>query len=224
LGLNFYFSSRQVLMVIGIMILSLPVVGALSELNELIPIPAAWEKMFRELEASYNKQVEVLSNIKGFGDYLLSLLIMALAPALFEETFFRGGMQQILQKWTRMPWLAILVTSLVFSAIHFSWYGFVPRFALGLVLGMIYYFSGSLWLSVTAHFFNNALVVTLIYVNSGKGKPVEEIMNESWPIWTGIAGGILLVLLMYLFGKVSSLDRKKLMPAEDLALEEKWIA
>ena len=106
---------------------------------------------------------------------------MALGPAIFEETFFRGGMQNLLQQWTRKPILAIIITSLIFSAIHFSYYGFIPRVALGVILGLIYYYSGSIWLSIAGHFFNNALVVTQIYIYARQGKPIEDAMNESSP-------------------------------------------
>jgi membrane protease YdiL (CAAX protease family) len=224
LGFNFYFSWRQLLLAIGIMLVSLPLVGALSEINKIIPVPAAYADFFRELEETYEKQVTVLSRITGFKDYVISLLVMALGPAIFEETFFRGGMQNLLQQWIRKPWLAILITSLVFSAIHFSYYGFIPRVALGVVLGLLYYYSGSLWLCIAGHFFNNALVVTQIYILARQGKPIDEVMNESSPIWLGAIALIALIGLFFLYKKFSDTDRKKLEPVEDRALEEKWLA
>jgi hypothetical protein len=224
LGFNVHFSWRQLLLAIGIMLVSLPLVGSLSEINKLIPLPAAYEKFFKELEETYEKQVVVLSRITGFRDYLMSLLIMALGPAIFEETFFRGGMQNLLQQWTRKPWLAIAITSIVFSAIHFSYYGFLPRVALGFVLGLLFYYSGSLWLSIAGHFFNNALVVTQIYYYARQGKPIEDAMNETYPIWIGAIALVVLAGLIYIYKKFSEQDKKELMPPEDRALEEKWIA
>jgi membrane protease YdiL (CAAX protease family) len=224
LGFSVHFSWRQLLLAIGIMLVSLPLVGSLSEINKLIPLPAAYEKFFKELEETYEKQVVVLSRITGFRDYLISLLIMALGPAIFEETFFRGGMQNLLQQWTRKPWLAIAITSIVFSAIHFSYYGFLPRVALGVVLGLLYYYSGSLWLSIAGHFFNNALVVTQIYYYVRQGKPIEDAMNESYPIWIGAIALVVLAGLIYIYKKFSEQDKKEHMPPEDRALEEKWIA
>ena len=224
LGFNFYFSWRQFLLAIGIMLVSLPVVGALSELNKIIPVPEAYATFFKELEETYEKQVAVLSRITGFKDYIISLIVMALGPAIFEETFFRGGLQNILQKWTSKPILAIIITSLIFSAIHFSYYGFIPRLALGVILGLIYYYSGSIWLSIAGHFFNNALVVTQIYIYARQGKPIEDAMNESSPIWLGAIAVLGLTALLLLYKRYSEIDRKRLEPAEDLALEEKWMA
>jgi membrane protease YdiL (CAAX protease family) len=224
LGFNPYFSVRQVLLAIGIMLISLPLVGALSELNKIIPVPATYAKFFQELEDTYEKQVAVLSRITGFKDYLISLLVMALGPAIFEETFFRGGMQNLLQQWTKKPWLAITITSIVFSAIHFSYYGFIPRVALGVVLGLLYYYSGNIWMSIAGHFFNNALVVTQIYFLTRQGKSVEDAMNESYPLWIGAIALVALVGLFFVYRKICDKDRKALTPAEDQALEEKWLA
>jgi hypothetical protein len=149
---------------------------------------------------------------------------MALGPAIFEEAFFRGGMQNILQKWTRNPWLAIGLTSLVFSAIHFSYYGFIPRLALGVVLGLLFHYSGSLWLSIAGHFFNNALVVTQIYILTLQGKSIDQAMEETGPIWVGLLTLLIMAGLFRYYRYYSEQSRRALMPAEDLALEEKWIA
>lgn len=223
LGFNFYFSGRQVLLVVAIMLASLPLVGALSEINKLIPIPAAWEKAFKSLEDTYSQQVLLLSKITGFRDYIVSIVVMALGPAIFEETFFRGGMQNILQKWTKSPWLSIIITSLIFSAIHFSWYGFIPRVALGMVLGLLFWYSGSLWIAIIAHFFNNALIVTNIYYLTLQGKSIEEAMKETSPIWMGVIALVAVVALFHVYRKLAAKERRDKMPPEDIALEEKWI-
>ena len=223
LGFNLYFSRKQIGITILIILACLPLVGALSEVNKVIPIPKNWELSFRKLEDTYAQQVKVLAQINGWGEYIISLLIMGLAPAIFEETLFRGGMQNILQKLTKNPWVAIGVTSIIFSAIHFSYYGFIPRVALGVVLGLIYYYSGSIWLSILAHFINNALVVSEIFYLTKKGESIDDAMNESYPIWWGILAFAVLYLLFRLFRKVATKDRKTLVPAEDIALEEQWM-
>jgi uncharacterized protein len=223
LGFNLQFSVKQMGIMILIMLASLPLVGALSEINKIIPIPHNWEITFKKLEDSYAQQVKVLADIRGWGEYFVTLVIIALAPAIFEETLFRGGMQNILLKLTRNPWIAIGVTSIIFSVIHFSYYGFIPRVALGVVLGLIFYYSGSIWLSILAHFFNNALVVTQIFYFTRKGKSIEEAMNESYPIWWGAIAIVALAFLFRLFKKSAAIDRMEKMPAEDIALEDKWM-
>jgi hypothetical protein len=96
-------------------------------------------------------------------DLFFNLLIIAVLPALGEELLFRGYLQQKMCQWIRKPILAIIITAILFSAIHMQFLAFLPRFALGVVLGYLFYWSGSLWLPIIAHFLNNALVITFAY-------------------------------------------------------------
>jgi membrane protease YdiL (CAAX protease family) len=214
---------KQLGVVILIMLVAFPLVGALSELNKLIPVSQSMAATFKKLEDTYEQQVKVLAHISGWGEYIVSMIIMALAPAIFEETLFRGGLQNILQKMTGKPWIAIGVTSVIFSIIHLSYYGFLPRVALGVVLGLIFYFSQSLWLAIFAHFFNNAVVVTEMFYLTKQGKPVEEAMNDSFPVWWGLLAAAVLVLLFRLFNRFATRDLRERKPAEDVALEEQWM-
>lgn len=223
LGFNLYFSIRQLGLVILIMLVSMPLVGALSELNKSIPLSPSLTATFRKLEDTYDQQVKVLAHINGWGEYFLSMIVMAFAPAIFEEVLFRGGLQNIIQKMTNNPWVSIGVTSVIFSLIHFSFYGFLPRIALGVILGLIFYLSQSLWLSIFAHFFNNAIIVTEMFYLTKKGKPVDASMNETFPIWWGFVAIAVLIVLFRLFSRFAEIDLKTKKPAEDKALDESWM-
>lgn len=218
------FNYSQLVLAMGIMLCAALAAAALADLNKWIPLPQRAAEYFQTLEDNYSSQVEAITNIRTFGDYIISLIMVALLPAIFEETFFRGGMQNLLTRWLDRPWLAILLTSFIFSAIHLSYYGFFARVCLGLVLGLIFYYSRSLWLSIAAHFFNNALAVTQMYVLIRQGKAPREALEETYPVWWGILGAVLLCVLLVRFKKVSAQAVKKYTPPEDKALEEKWIA
>ncbi|MBA3673404.1 MAG: CPBP family intramembrane metalloprotease [Chitinophagaceae bacterium] len=195
LGFNFRFSGKQVMLMIGILILTFPLSASLSELNKMIPLTEYWEKKFKAWELVREAQEAVLININSFSRYIISLIVIALLPAIFEETFFRGGLQNLFTRWFKGPWVAIILTAIIFSLIHLSFYGFLVRFVLGLVLGFIFYYSGSVWLSILFHFLFNGIQVTALYimtVNGIKNKNIEE----SFPLW---AGAIALLLLVYLF-------------------------
>tara|TARA_B110000444_G_C18767673_1_gene560875 strand:+ start:55 stop:960 length:906 start_codon:yes stop_codon:yes gene_type:complete len=101
--------------------------------------------------------------MNNFIDLLFNLFLIAIIPAIGEEIFFRGIIQIKLQKIIRNPHLAIFVASFIFSVIHMQFFGFLPRLFLGMLLGYLYYFSANLWMSVIAHFINNALAVILMY-------------------------------------------------------------
>jgi len=97
----------------------------------------------------------LLSANKGLGGLVLDTLVIAIVPAIAEEFFFRGVLQQILHKMLRNIHVAIILTAFVFSLVHFQFLTFLPRFYLGIVLGYLFYWSRNIWVSITAHFINN---------------------------------------------------------------------
>jgi membrane protease YdiL (CAAX protease family) len=94
---------------------------------------------------------------------IINLFIIAILPAVGEEFFFRGVLQKILIKLFKSGHVAIWVTAFIFSAMHFQFFGFVPRFILGLIFGYLFFWSGTLWLPVISHFINNAVPVIMAY-------------------------------------------------------------
>ncbi|MEI2725740.1 MAG: ABC transporter permease subunit/CPBP intramembrane protease [Verrucomicrobiota bacterium] len=107
-------------------------------------------------------------------------LVLALTPALCEETFFRGLMLSGLRRWG--PWAAIGLTALLFGLLHGSIYRLLPTFILGLVLGYVVWRSGSLYCSLLIHALNNGLIATLVW--SSKGQALD-IPSVPWSLTLG---------------------------------------
>ncbi|MBC7903162.1 MAG: CPBP family intramembrane metalloprotease [Gemmatimonadaceae bacterium] len=203
LGFTQSVNIRQVGVALLILFACMPVVAALTELNAAIPISKSLESTFKEWESSYETQVQAMATINTVGEFIFSLLILALVPAIFEEAFFRGSLQQILQKWFKSPIWAIVVASIIFSVIHFSYYGFLARFGLGVVLGLLFYYSKSLWPSIIAHFLNNAFLVSYMYYLSRQGILIKNIKEPSAPIWIGIPALLVVIVLMRYYKRIS---------------------
>ncbi len=186
-------------MTVLIMIMALIASGGLSYVNHQIPVPPDWKLRFDKLETEYSSQVEAIINLDTPVDYMLALFFMALLPAICEETLFRGGLQNFLTRSTQNPVLSILIVSVIFSAVHFSFYGFLSRFFLGVVLGFLYYYSGRMWPNILAHFVNNALALTALYLYKREGKSISEAMTETqgeeW--WGLLALPVVIALLVY---------------------------
>lgn len=195
-GLNKPTNIQLILLVIAIAVTALFLSGGLGELNKLIPIPKKWELKFKRMEDNYADQVMMLANMKSIADYFISLVMIAILPALFEELLFRGTLQQLFIRWFKNAHVAIFVTSFLFSVIHFSYFGFLPRLALGLMLGYIFYYSKNIWLSMLMHFINNGVAVTALYFATRKGEDVKKVMDESYPLWVA---GVTLIIVLYLF-------------------------
>ena len=157
-------------LIVGLMLmfLALPVTEQLTHWNEAMKLGPAFsrlEEYMKMLEESTEAAIEKMLNTDTFGGLLLNLLIIALIPAVGEELTFRGVLQQSLTRKMN-PHLAIILSAAIFSFIHFQFYGFLPRMFLGMLLGYMFYISGSLWPSILMHFVNNGTVVVLYYLNN----------------------------------------------------------
>lgn len=217
LGFRHKVNLPQIVIVIFIMLAALPLVSALQEVTEMLPWSKAMLVKFKAAEEAYNKQVAVIARMNNFTDYIISVIVIAFLPAVFEETFFRGGIQNLFSRWFKMPILAIIVTSIIFSAIHLSYLGFLSRFALGCILGWIYYRTGNLWLSIIGHFFNNAFAITMLYISTKPGEKIDPSkIDDKLPLWWGIAALAALYGLFLLFEKLSAkyIDR----PGEEVMM------
>jgi len=205
LGFSRKINWKQIGIVCAIMVSALFVSAFLAYVNGILPVSESLKLRFDKMENAYNKQVEAIIGLNSFGEYILALIIMAFLPALCEETLFRGGLQNFLTRSTKMPWLSIIIVSILFSAAHFSFYGFLPRLFLGVILGLLYEYSGRLWLNIIAHFVNNALAVTAIYVLKTQGKSLKEAVgdNES-SAWWGIFLLPAVIGLFIVFRKIAA--------------------
>lgn len=204
LGLKGSLKFNRAVLAVFIMLAALPLVAALADLNKAIPLSAAAKKFFDSMESQYAEQVKLMATFKTPTDYIVALFIIALMPAIVEEVFFRGAMQSSITRSIKVPWLAIIITSIIFSVVHFSWYGFIPRVALGMVLGYIFYYTGNLWYSIIGHFFNNALMVTILYYQYMKEKKIDMEVGESAPWWAGVASAAVLIGLFVLLKRESA--------------------
>jgi CAAX protease family protein len=208
LGFSSDIKPAQAGLVILIILSGMIVSSSLAYLNNIIPVPASWKITFQEMENEYNQQVETIISLKNSTDYILALIVMGFLPALCEETLFRGGLQNFLTRSTKTPWLSIVVVSILFSLAHISFYGFLSRFFLGIILGTIYHYSGRLWLSILAHFVNNAAALTLLYAYTQNGKPLQQALESEAESFWGFLLLPVVVALFILFKRISVANKK----------------
>ena len=159
------------LLSVSLVFISLPFINWLVALNGQLQLPS----LFKDLEAWMKTSEQQAGDLtaafmKGssIGILLANLLVMAVIPAIGEELFFRGILQKILQSWMKSINMAVVLASIIFSIFHFQFYGFLPRTILGLMLGYLYAWTGSLWVPMLFHFIFNAGSVVVAYMeNSG---------------------------------------------------------
>jgi hypothetical protein len=157
-----------------LMWIQLPLINLLATFNDALVFPESLKPLgewMRIQEDQATKLTEAFLSMPNPTDLVISLFIMALIPALGEELLFRSILQPLIAKWTNKPIIAIWITAFVFSFIHFQFFGFLPRFFIGAFLGYLFYWSGSVWYSVAAHFANNGLAVFVYYLKQ------HEVIN-----------------------------------------------
>ena len=140
----------------------LPIVGVLNEWNQAISLPdflAPLEAWMREAENTATELQERFLSGTSYLDLIVNIVVMAITPAICEELLFRGVIQSQLEKWFKNAHVAVWVAAIIFSAIHFQFYGFFPRMVLGAALGYLLVYGKSLWLPIIAHALNNSMAV-----------------------------------------------------------------
>ena len=173
----------------------------LSQWNRGIVLPQ-WlngiEQTMRSMEDAALESTDLLLSVETTGGLLLNLLIVAGFAALSEELFFRGALQQFLQEKFRNGHAAVWVSALIFSMVHFQFYGFFPRLFLGALLGYLFLNTGNLWLPIIFHFINNAtvLVVNYIWRDAGWLKNLDD-MPLTLPFIVGAITSLLITFLLF---------------------------
>lgn len=161
----------QLLLSVFIIVSSIPAINWMVGINEQMHLPdymRSIETWMRENEDKTNLLTETFLSVNSIGGLVVNLFIIALMAAIGEELLFRGVVFRLLLDWLKNPHLAVILSSILFSALHLQFFGFLPRMVLGLLFGYIYLWTGSLWIPVILHFlFNGATVVVAYLYNIG---------------------------------------------------------
>ena len=144
------------------LVLFTPVVGWLaSSIQEMIREPD-YQKYVGESGANESW----IMNMSSARDLLFLLFASAFIPALCEELFFRGCLQQVFgQLFRQFPQAGVWATAVLFALVHVDPAAMVPIFFAGLLLGYAFYWTGSLRTSILMHFAFNSVSIVLTYID-----------------------------------------------------------
>lgn len=154
----------------------LPVVGMLSSFNQnIMPQEGTIAEFMRNLEEAANDILKLVTSQRSSWDLISNIMVFAVLAGICEEFLFQGALQPLMMKWTKNPHVGILLTAFIFSVLHFQFYGFIPRFMLGVYLGYLFYWSRSLWLPILAHILHNALSILIDFTLQGRGIDTDNM-------------------------------------------------
>ncbi len=180
LSLNKSVNFASVFLVLVISFAASPLINFLGEINSNMKLPewlSGLEQWMKNAEDNAAELTDAFLKVETFGGLIFNVFMIAFLPAIGEELLFRGVIQRIFTKWTGNFHWGIWISAILFSALHMQFYGFIPRMLLGVLFGYLLVWSGSIWLPIVAHFFNNGIAVVLMYlVDKNVLKPeLEEI-------------------------------------------------
>lgn len=148
---------------------------ALDSLNDLV------EKTYGNLLAANN-----------LFEGLFVVLVVAVIPALCEETMFRGFIQRSFELRLKPVWAA-LITAVFFGIYHFNPYGMIPLIILGFYFGFAAYTSNSILIPMSLHFTNNFIAI-MVYFLAGN----EDLLKSTPDTDVDLNSAILMVILLTL--------------------------
>jgi uncharacterized protein len=218
-GFSTHFNLAQLFIGFLIMFAANAVAGPFAEISKSIlsHFPSL-NSTAKSLEDTYTAAIGVMSNLKGWNQYIVAIFVVAFFPALFEELAFRGVVQNFITKWTNKPVLAIVIASVLFSLIHGSYYLFLSRFVLGYALGLMFYYTKNIWVNVVAHFLNNLIALSVLFYSNMQGKPaVVNDIDTKMPIWGLLIAVAILYGLFVALIRVSKNNRNRIAAKEAVA-------
>ncbi|MBN1252633.1 MAG: CPBP family intramembrane metalloprotease [Bacteroidales bacterium] len=159
-----------------IVIFSIPIINFLAELNSNMHFPESFssiEKIMKDMENEAERITVAFLKTNGISGFIINIIVIALIPAIGEELLFRGIFQKLFTDWTKNSHSGVWIAAFLFSAMHFQFYGFLPRLLIGVFLGYTLVLSKNLWLPIIAHFVNNAFAVSSYFLSN------KEIIDQS---------------------------------------------
>ena len=128
-------------------------------------------------------------------DLIQVFFVMALLPALGEESLFRGALQPVLRR-KLSGHAAVWITAALFALMHQQFYTFLPILALGAVLGYLREWSGSIWLSVIMHLVNNGSIVIGVYFSGMTYAEINDL-SSGWEWYWSVPAIIVFMITLF---------------------------
>jgi membrane protease YdiL (CAAX protease family) len=190
------------LLVMAMMAAVIPFINYMAEINLKIQFPIeSVDRFLRTLEGEAEQVMSAFTSTRTTGGLLVNILMIGVIAAVGEELIFRGLLQRLMVGMLKNIHIAILITSILFSAFHFQFFSFLPRFILGLILGYLMHYGRSIWYPILAHFVNNTMGVIYyyFYARGSADDMLEEIGTSAMLPITAVISLLLFSLFFALW-------------------------
>lgn len=152
-----------------------------------------------------------LSNVEltTFSQFMETVLLLAIIPAIVEEFIFRGVITNGLKVYGKKT--AIILSAVFFALIHQNLQQLIYQLFLGLVMAYIVIKTGSIIYTIILHFFNNFVVLLSTYLSSGVENNIDysKLWNNIYPTLLMILAVVAVIGLLFLLDYVQKRQTKK---------------
>ena len=149
---------------------------------------------FLKNQQDFNTKIQEGFITDSFSGFLFNIILLAIIPAVGEELFFRGILQDICIGLFKNNSAGIIITSLIFGILHFQIDNLLSIIFASLLLGYIYNFSNNIFLTILLHFGFNSF--SLICMQAVKWKFVTEPQLDLLGNYLFIPIGIILSIMV----------------------------
>lgn len=140
-------------------------------------------------------------------EFLASIIVVALLPAIVEELLYRGVILNGLRRLGK--WRAVLISAAAFSLMHGNLYQLPYTFAFGIVLGLIAFETRSILPTMIVHFVSNAQVLIFAYFKIGESSVTISLGYFGIAIAFTIVAVLVAVFAIYLIRKANKAEIDK---------------
>lgn len=164
-----------------------PVIQWIAWNERQIPWPAPMIE-FRDQMETLLKTMVSAESLPELGAVLI---VVAVIPAFIEEFYFRG---YLLRNFSRGfgGVTSVLLTGVLFGLFHFNPFQLTGLFLLGVYFSFIVWWTRSIWAGIIAHFVNNGLAVTVVFL-AGSGALDVPLDNPDYQLpWQSVILSVIL--------------------------------
>lgn len=211
LGLNRAGSWRAVGGIALVFAVGIPLLNQVAWWNEQMHFPGAlagFEQTLRSWENSALQVTDTMLASKSVGALIVNILVIGVFTGFSEELCFRGTMQRVIGSGGMGGHAAVWITAVIFSFLHFQFFGFLPRVLLGAFFGYLFLWTGSIYISACAHALNNSLCVLFAWLVANGMSPIDfdgiGITRQGFPVFACLSLALVLFIMIGMRGYLFS--------------------
>ena len=158
---------------------------------------------------------DLLGSLTG-GDFWINFICVSIFAPIFEEWLCRGMVLRGLLNRKKedgsplmSPAWAIVISAIFFGVIHLNPWQAIPAIAMGILMGYVYYKTGSLKITMLMHFANNTMALILGHIDSLKDMDsfMDVMPTTVYAIFLGVSVA-LVVGCIFAFRCIAPLRRE----------------